>query len=190
MRFAVHMASNVSHLGQFGPVVQSFKETLSEEQRSNFEFSTLEDFQTTVVTIQNRQGSEKKMRNLARLRCFLEAMEQYGKVIEVFVNTSEIVGFIWVYHATLAVFRCYYVLSLTGLTSSLGPRKVSSSGRNVLPFREVNYIQLIPLRLLVPIRKHLTPFLMLINRLEKVCPCYLSMKRFSNVIPTCEKYWH
>jgi hypothetical protein len=101
-------SSNVSHLGHFGPVVQSFKETLTEEQRNDFEFSTLEDFQTIVVTIQNRQGSEKKMRNLARLRCFLEAMEQYDKVIEVFVNTSEIVGFIWVYYAPRVVFGCFY----------------------------------------------------------------------------------
>lgn len=104
------MASNVSHLGQFGPIIQRFKGTLSEEQRNDFEFSTLEDFQATIVTIQNRQGSEKKMRNLARLRCFLEAMEQYGKVIEVFLNTSEIVCFIWVYHPFIVVIRYHYLV--------------------------------------------------------------------------------
>lgn len=83
-------------MGQFSVVLQSFVDTLTEEQKNDLKFSTLEDFQTTIVVIQNRQGSEKKMRNLARLRCFLEAMEQYGKVIEVFVNTSELIGFIWV----------------------------------------------------------------------------------------------
>jgi hypothetical protein len=92
------MAYKESQLGQFSLVLQSFVDTLPEEQKNDFRFSTLEDFQTTIIAIQNRQSSEKKMRNLARLRCFLEAMEQYGKVIEVFVNASELVCFIWVYY--------------------------------------------------------------------------------------------
>lgn len=90
------MAYTESQFGQFSHVLQSFIETLTEEQKSDFRFSTLEGLQATIVTIQNRQSSERKMRNLARLRRFLEAIEEYGKVIEVFVNTSEFVCFIWV----------------------------------------------------------------------------------------------
>ena len=90
------MASNQPQLGLFSLYLQSFVETLTDEQKNEFEFSTLEDFQSAIVVIQNRQSSVRKMRNLARLRCFLEAMDQYGKVIEVFVNASEVVCFIWV----------------------------------------------------------------------------------------------
>ncbi|KAH8687413.1 hypothetical protein BGZ60DRAFT_363661, partial [Tricladium varicosporioides] len=89
------MASNQPQPGLFNIYLQSFVETLTEEQRSDFEFSTLEDFQSAIVAIQNRQSSVRKMRNLARLRGFLEAMDQYGKVIELFVNASELVCFIW-----------------------------------------------------------------------------------------------
>jgi hypothetical protein len=90
------MASNQPQLGLFSLYLQSFVETLTDEQKNEFEFSTLEDFQGALVAIQNRQSSVRKMRNLARLRCFVEAMDQYGKVIEVFVNASELVCFIWV----------------------------------------------------------------------------------------------
>src|ERR1700736_6764091 len=85
-----------SPFGQFSHALLSFTETLTEEQKNDFRFSTLEGLQATIIAIQNRQSSEKKMRNLARLRRFLEAIDEYGKVIEVFVNTSEFVGFIWV----------------------------------------------------------------------------------------------
>jgi hypothetical protein len=90
------MASNQPQLGLFSLYLQSFVETLTDEQKNEFKFSTLEDFQAAIVAIQTRQSSVRKMRNLARLRCFLEAMDQYGKVIEVFVNASELVCFIWV----------------------------------------------------------------------------------------------
>jgi hypothetical protein len=90
------MAHPESQLGQFNHVLQSFLKTLTEEQKYDFKFSTLSGLQATVVTIQNRQSSEKKMRNLTQLRRFLKAIEEYSKVIEIFVNTSEFVGFIWV----------------------------------------------------------------------------------------------
>lgn len=74
-----------------------FTKTLGPERKNDFQFSTLADLQFTVQEIQSKQGSERKMRNLTRLRSFIEAIEQYGKVIEVFLNTSEFVAFIWVW---------------------------------------------------------------------------------------------
>ena len=102
------MASNQPQLRLFSLYQQSFVETLTQEQKNDFEFSTLEDFQAVIIDIQNRQSSERKMRNLARLRCFLEAMDQYGKVIEVFVNASELVCFIWVKILCLRVLNCFH----------------------------------------------------------------------------------
>lgn len=33
--------------------------------------------------------------NLTRISRFLEGMEQLGKVIDIFLNTSEILAFVW-----------------------------------------------------------------------------------------------
>lgn len=35
------------------------------------------------------------MRNLSRILGFLEAMKQFGAVVEVFLNTSDILAFVW-----------------------------------------------------------------------------------------------
>jgi hypothetical protein len=74
-----------------------FTNYLTNEQKDDFELSTLEDLQAEIDAIQKKQASEKKMRNLTRLRCYLEAMEEYGKVIEVFLNTSNFIAFVWVW---------------------------------------------------------------------------------------------
>ena len=90
------MATDPSQLGGFSRALTNFTKSLSKEQSDEFKFSTLEDLQVAIANIQERQASEKKMRNLNRLKSFLEAMEQYGKVIEVFLNTSNFIAFIWV----------------------------------------------------------------------------------------------
>jgi hypothetical protein len=41
------------------------------------------------------QGRRKELMNLTRIRRFLEAMDQYGKVIEVFLNASSMLCFVW-----------------------------------------------------------------------------------------------
>lgn len=33
--------------------------------------------------------------NLTRIQRFLEGMEQLGKVIDIFLNTSEVLAFVW-----------------------------------------------------------------------------------------------
>lgn len=57
---------------------------------------SLSHVQQVCKEIQQKHGSEGKLRYMGRLRGFIEAMEQLGKVIEVFVNASEFVCFIWV----------------------------------------------------------------------------------------------
>ena len=91
------MTAEPSQLGGFRQVLTDFKNSLTKEQKDDFELSTLEDLQAAIDAIQKKQASEKKMRNLNRLKSFLEAMEQYGKVIEVFLNTSCFIAFIWVW---------------------------------------------------------------------------------------------
>lgn len=71
-------------------------DTLSPEWKNDFQFSTLADLEQVIHEIQRKQGSERRLRNMARLRSFLDAMKEYGKVIEVFLNASNFVAFIWV----------------------------------------------------------------------------------------------
>jgi hypothetical protein len=80
----------------FRRTLDEFKRDLKDGERLDFEYTTLHDLQDAIDLIQSQQASERKMRNLGRLKCILEAFEQYGKVIEVFLNTSEFVAFIWV----------------------------------------------------------------------------------------------
>jgi hypothetical protein len=90
------MDTGSSHGGEFSRVLTDFTSSLTEEQQNDFRFSTLEDLQAVINGIQKKQCSERRMQNLTRLRSFLEAMDQYGKVIEVFLSSSAFIAFIWV----------------------------------------------------------------------------------------------
>ncbi|KAI1410433.1 hypothetical protein F5Y13DRAFT_167760 [Hypoxylon sp. FL1857] len=57
--------------------------------------TSLEELQACIRTIQQEQEQKRRMMYMKRLDPFLQTMEQYGKVLDVFVNTSEIVAFIW-----------------------------------------------------------------------------------------------
>jgi hypothetical protein len=80
----------------FYNVLKRFQDSLNDNEREDFQFTLLEDLQIVIASIQDKQASEKKMRNLTRLKYFLEAIEEYGKVIEIFVNNLQFVAFIWV----------------------------------------------------------------------------------------------
>lgn len=88
---------------EFTRTLREFEKNLTDEQRNDFKFSTLDDLRAAISIIQSKQASERKMRNFTRMRAFLEAIEQYGKVIEVFGNSSVFVAFIWVRLATIYV---------------------------------------------------------------------------------------
>ena len=89
------MAGSCCNSG-FQRALARFKGHLSLAEQEEFGFTTLEDVQRTIAQIQDTQGSERRMRNLTRIKAFLEGMEQYGKVVEVFLNTSDILAFVWV----------------------------------------------------------------------------------------------
>jgi hypothetical protein len=79
----------------FRATLSNFKKRLTPKEQDDFSFSTLEDVRKEIASIQSEQGSQRMMMNMTRLQSFLEAMDQFGKVIEVFLNTSEFVAFIW-----------------------------------------------------------------------------------------------
>jgi len=79
----------------FQAVLSDFKKRLTSKELQDFEFTTLQDVRETANRIQNEQEQSKTMMNMARLESFLEAMEQFEKVINVFVNASSFVAFVW-----------------------------------------------------------------------------------------------
>jgi cell fate (sporulation/competence/biofilm development) regulator YlbF (YheA/YmcA/DUF963 family) len=47
------------------------------------------------MRIQAKQSAKKEMMNFTRIQSFLEAMKQFGAVVEVFLNTTEFLAFVW-----------------------------------------------------------------------------------------------
>lgn len=79
----------------FEAILLQFKNRLTQKELADFQFSTLEDVQIVIARIQAEQGNQKSMMNFTRIQSFLEAMSQFGEVIEVFLNASDFVAFVW-----------------------------------------------------------------------------------------------
>ena len=97
--------ARIGNDGGFQRALARFKSHLSPAEQETFGVTSLEDVQKTIVQIQNTQGSQSQMRNLKRIKAFVEAMEQYGKVVEVFLNASSILAFVWVRRRYLPVHK-------------------------------------------------------------------------------------
>ncbi|KAJ8062489.1 hypothetical protein OCU04_009019 [Sclerotinia nivalis] len=79
----------------FQKCLDDFKKRLTNEELQDFQFSSLDDVKAAILKIQDDQSRRKSMMNLPRVKAFLEAFEQYEKIIEVFLNTSSILCFVW-----------------------------------------------------------------------------------------------
>ncbi|KAI1467938.1 WD40 repeat-like protein [Daldinia caldariorum] len=80
---------------KFQRALTRFKQSLTPDLAKEFSISSLADVKQVCTEIQQKHGCDGKLRYMGRLRGFIEAMEQFGKVIEVFLNTSEILCFLW-----------------------------------------------------------------------------------------------
>lgn len=79
----------------FLATLASFKKRLTPKEQDDFQFATLGEVRAVIASIQTEQEALKAMMNMTRIQSFLEGMEQFGKVIEVFLNASNFVAFIW-----------------------------------------------------------------------------------------------
>ena len=93
-------ASSPTHhtrLSKFANVLTSFKTHLSQEDMDRFKVATFNDLKSVVKDIQTEQACRKSFRNMAKIRPYLDGLQQYAAVIEVFVNSKpDILAFIWV----------------------------------------------------------------------------------------------
>ena len=79
----------------FEAILLDFKNTLTPKECQDFQFVTLRDVQETALRIQKDQENLRAVMGMHRLESFLEAMTQFGKVVEVFANSSIFVAFVW-----------------------------------------------------------------------------------------------
>ena len=79
----------------FEAILLDFKKTLTPKECQDFQFVTLRDVQVTALRIQKDQENLRTVMGMHRLESFLEAMTQFGKVVEVFANSSIFVAFVW-----------------------------------------------------------------------------------------------
>lgn len=90
------MASNAaSERGPFQTALTKFKNKLTGTQLSEFQQTTYNQLCAEILRIQQEQENVKTLVNMSRIQSFLEAMEQFGKIIEVFLNVSDAVAFVW-----------------------------------------------------------------------------------------------
>ena len=88
---------NNTMVSRFSRILDSFKTHLSQEDVDRFKVATFNDLKSAVRDIQTEQAGRKSLRNLNKIRPYLDGLEQYAAVIEVFVNSKpDILAFIWV----------------------------------------------------------------------------------------------
>ncbi|GME58775.1 hypothetical protein GTA08_BOTSDO11283 [Neofusicoccum parvum] len=92
------MSASQSPQALFEKAFQDFKNEagLTPDEEAQFKLTTLEELQKTVQATQLKQESSRRLRYMRRLQIFMDTMDQYGKVIEVFVNAADMVAFIWI----------------------------------------------------------------------------------------------
>ncbi|KAH0563508.1 hypothetical protein GP486_001929 [Trichoglossum hirsutum] len=81
----------------FKRAVDAFRKNtdLDEAEMADFELTDLQTLRQAINTIQNKQAQNKKLMYMKRLEPFLKSMEDYGKVLEVFLNVSKFISFVW-----------------------------------------------------------------------------------------------
>lgn len=75
--------------------IRKFRARLTGTDLTAFRSTTYEELLHEILRIQYEQEQTKSMVNLGRIQSFLEAMEQFSKTIEIFLNVSDMVAFVW-----------------------------------------------------------------------------------------------
>ncbi|KAK6337077.1 hypothetical protein TWF718_009863 [Orbilia javanica] len=88
------MASYSLTAESFEKSLEKFRQRHS-KQIPEFSLSNLDDVKDEIRKIQDRLGPEKKLRGLNRVKKFLEGMKQVEQLVQIFLNTSEVVAYVW-----------------------------------------------------------------------------------------------
>jgi hypothetical protein len=91
-------ATSITQLPSDHPLkvaVDKFTKDNSKANLAQFTNTTYDELRNAINQIQSKQHARRELRNFARIQSFLEAMEQFGKVIEVFLNVADPLAFVW-----------------------------------------------------------------------------------------------
>lgn len=75
--------------------IREFRNRLLGHEVLDFKGTTVEELRQAMRRIQKDQEDRRALVNMRRMQGCIEAMDNFGKVIEVFLNVSEAVAFIW-----------------------------------------------------------------------------------------------
>jgi len=92
------MSTPVTVPPAFERALGRFLGSLDVEEKKSFDrINTVDDVWTLIESLEEEQGARKSLRNMKRLEPFINALSQYAKVIEVFVQAKpEIGSLLWV----------------------------------------------------------------------------------------------
>lgn len=58
--------------------------------------TSLAALKRSIAKIERKQATERRLQNMRRLSKFVDIMERHGEVIETLLNTTNLLGFVWV----------------------------------------------------------------------------------------------
>lgn len=126
---SVTMSSQTFPITIFYSSLDRFKIGLSDREKEDFELTSLDEVHNVVLEIQKNHASERRMQNMKRIELFLEGMEQYGSVIEVFLNASLFIAFVWVSSRSYCRLRPFIICWLTNYSS--GPGEILTASKSL-----------------------------------------------------------
>ncbi|KIX07723.1 uncharacterized protein Z518_02377 [Rhinocladiella mackenziei CBS 650.93] len=86
---------DVSFQESLDEFLSEFKSRLTKEEEEQFRNTTLEQVKVEILHIQEKQARDKKLMGLNRIARFIEGMEEWGRVVAIFANSSIFVAFVW-----------------------------------------------------------------------------------------------
>lgn len=109
----------------FETALAEFQSELRPKDKHKFRNTTYGHVKAEIEDIQTKLMRQRRGKHLMRLKSFLEAIDHFGKVVEVFGNASLLVAFVWV---RTIPHHTHNIGPFSNLTASLGAYEISSSG--------------------------------------------------------------
>ena len=89
-------AGTIQYTGDpFQVALEKFIKDNPKKDLTEFKSTTYKELCKAVGQIQEDQDKRREMMNMSRIQSCLEAMHQFGKVVDVFLNASNLVAFVW-----------------------------------------------------------------------------------------------
>lgn len=166
----------------FDEALFSFKQGLTDTEKLDFAQTTIDDVLKAAKEIQDKQGKRSLLRNLNRIKPYIAGLEQFSRVIEVFVQAKpEIMAFIWVFTelARMVVLKLILVV--------LGSDQIFTSGTSSLSIILPIHNLILYSRLLAHIPIALTSWLKHLKKLVKTFLDFNYSLEFFRPFPGCNK---